>query len=420
MLPKVPVQQKSIEQYRGIVGNEVLERLYSLAERLRGARVVNINSTAHGGGVAEMLYSIVPLLSSLGLHSEWRLIEADPDFFIITKLMHNALQGMEMFFTDKMKAKYIEINRENAKMFDEAYDFVLIHDPQPCAMITELEGTIARRARWIWRCHIDTTYAEDEAWEFLKPYIEHYDGAIFTMDDYIKSPLKIPLAFVPPSIDPLSAKNIIPEKRVQSDIARRYGVDEDRPIMLQVSRFDPWKDPLGLVDCYRLVKKEHPDVQLVYLASMADDDPEGWHYYQKTNDYVAGDPDIFLLSNQQGIGNVEVSAFQAMATVVLQKSLREGFGLTVTEGMWKRKPVVAGRVGGICLQISDGVDGFLVDCIEEAAEKVNLLLSSHATAQRFGDLGHEKVRSHFLTTRHIGDYLEFFIKLMDQAEGPRA
>ncbi|OFW57717.1 MAG: hypothetical protein A2Y75_08225 [Candidatus Solincola sediminis] len=417
MLPKVPVQQKSIEQYRGIVGDDVLERLYSLAAKLKGARVVNINSTAHGGGVAEMLYSLVPLFGSLGLQSEWRLIEADQDFFTITKFMHNALQGMDMLITDEMKAKYIDTNRENAQLFDGAYDFVIVHDPQPCAMITELKETIARKAKWIWRCHIDTTYAEDEAWDFLEPFIEHYDAAIFTMDDYIKSPLKIPLAFIPPSIDPLSAKNIIPEKRVQSDIARRYGVDENRPIMLQVSRFDPWKDPLGLVDCYRLVKKEHPEVQLIYLASMADDDPEGWHYYQKTSAYVEGDPDIFLLSNQQGIGNVEVSAFQAMATVVLQKSLREGFGLTVTEGMWKRKPVVAGKVGGICLQIDDGLDGFLVCSIEEAAEKVNLLLSSHATCQRIGDLGHEKVRSRFLTTRHIGDYLELFIRLMDQVEG---
>jgi trehalose synthase len=416
MLPKVPVQQKSIEQYRGIVGDAVLEELYGLAEKLRGARIVNINSTAHGGGVAEMLYSIVPLLSSLGLDSEWRLMEGDQDFFTVTKFMHNALQGMEIPITEDMRDKYLMVNAENAAMFDQPYDFVMVHDPQPCAMITSLQGTMIRRARWIWRCHIDTTYARDQAWNFLKPYVEEYDGAIFTMANYIKSPLEIPLAFVPPSIDPLSAKNIIPEKRVQSDIARRYGVDEGRPIMLQVSRFDPWKDPLGLVDCYRLVKKEHPGVQLVYLASMADDDPEGWHYYEKTHDYCMGDPDIFLLSNQQGIGNVEVSAFQAMATVVMQKSLREGFGLTVTEGMWKRKPIVAGRVGGICLQVDDGLNGFLVDSIEQAAERVKLLLDSPATAQRMGDLGHEKVRANFLTTRHLRDYLQFYIRLLEGVE----
>jgi len=413
MLQKVPVQPRHIEQYRGIVGDEVLEEIYSLADELKGARVAHINSTAHGGGVAEMLYSLVPLFSSVGLEAEWRLIEGDQDFFTITKLFHNALQGMEIILTNEMKMKYLMVCEENASLFDETYDFVIVHDPQPCAMIAALEGTTARRGNWIWRCHIDTTTAQDEMWEFLLSYINRYDAAVFTMDEYVKTPLELKeVAYIPPSIDPLSAKNIIPEKRVQSDIARRYGVNENQPIMLQVSRFDPWKDPLGLVDCYRLVKKKHHDVQLVYLASMADDDPEGWHYYRKTFDYTDGDPDIFLLSNQQGIGNVEVSAFQALATVVLQKSLREGFGLTVTEAMWKRKPVVAGRVGGILLQVEDGVNGFLADSIEEAAGKVDLLLTSPATAQRMGEAGHEKVRGHFLVTRHLRDYLRLFNRLL--------
>ena len=414
MLPRVPVQPRNIEQYRGIVGDEMLEEILALAKGLEGARVVHINSTAHGGGVAEMLYSLVPLMSSLGLEAEWRLIEGDQDFFTITKLVHNAMQGMDIPITNEMKMKYLMVCDENASMFDEVYDFVIVHDPQPCAMIAALEGMTARKGKWIWRCHIDTTFAQDEAWDFFLPYVNRYDGAVFTMDEYIKSPLEVQeIAFITPSIDPLSAKNIIPEKRVQSDIARRYGVEENRPIMLQVSRFDPWKDPLGLVDCYRQVKKEHRDLQLVYLASMADDDPEGWHYYRKTDEYSAGDPDIFLLSNQQGIGNVEVSAFQAMATVVLQKSLREGFGLTVTEGMWKRKPVVAGEVGGILLQIDDGINGFLVNDIREAAEKVSLLLSSPATAQRMGDAGHEKVRKNFLCTHHVCNYLHFFHKLLE-------
>lgn len=412
MLPRVPVQPRNIEQYRGIVGDEVLDEIASLAEGLRGARVVHVNSTAHGGGVAEILYSLVPLMGNVGLDAEWRIIEADQDFFTITKLFHNAMQGMEIPITGEMQEKYLEVCAENASMFDEEYDFVIVHDPQPCAMIAALGGTPARKGKWVWRCHIDTTFADDEAWEFLKPYIERYDGAVFTMDRYIKSPLDVPeIAFIAPSIDPLSAKNIIPEMRVQSDIARRYGVEENQPIMLQVSRFDPWKDPLGLVDCYQEVKRRHRGVQLVYLASMADDDPEGWHYYRKTFDYTAGDPDIFLLSNQQGIGNVEVSAFQAMATVVLQKSLREGFGLTVAEAMWKRKPVVAGEVGGIMLQVDDGVNGFLIASIDEAAEKVSLLLESPSTAQRMGDAGHEKVRRNFLITRHLRDYLRLFHQL---------
>ncbi|MEJ5186487.1 MAG: glycosyltransferase [Candidatus Geothermincolales bacterium] len=409
MLPRVPVQPKSLEAYRPIVGDEVLEEIKSLAEPLKGARVLHVNSTAHGGGVAEMLYSLVPLMSSAGLYTEWRLIRGDQDFFTVTKLFHNALQGMEIPITNEMKLKYLNVNEENAADFDGRYDFVIIHDPQPCALIAGLVNTPARRGKWIWRCHIDTTYANDDAWEFLVPYIELYDAVVFTKEDYIKTPLNVGVkAFITPSIDPLSPKNIIPEKRVQSDIARRYGVDENRPIMLQVSRFDPWKDPLGLVDCYREVKKTHRDVQLVYLASMADDDPEGWHYYEKTSQYAGDDPDIFLLSNLQGIGNVEVSAFQAMATVVLQKSIREGFGLTVTEAMWKRKPVVGGGVGGILLQVDDGVNGFLVRSVEQAAEKVRLLLDSPSLAARMGEAGHEKVRQNFLTPHHLRNYLRLF------------
>ena len=409
MLPIVPFQPRNIEQYHGVANERVLAEITALAATLKGARVAHINSTAHGGGVAEMLYSLVPLMASVGLDVEWRLLEGDEDFFIITKLFHNVLQGMDIPVTDEMKAKYLAVNGENAAAFASEYDIVVVHDPQPCAMLAALEERKRRKGKWIWRCHIDSTFAQDDAWEFLKEYIDMYDGAIFTMDDYIKSPLHVPfLGFIPPSIDPLSAKNIIPERRVQSDIARRYGVDEARPIMLQVSRFDPWKDPLGLVDCYREVKEEHRDVQLVYLASMADDDPEGWHYYEKTFKYSDGDPDIFLLSNQQGIGNVEVSAFQAMSTVALQKSLREGFGLTVSEAMWKHKPVVAGEVGGILLQVNDGVNGFLVDSIDEAAEKVSLLLDSPATAQRMGEAGHDKVRRNFLVTRHLLDYLRYF------------
>jgi len=409
MLPLVPVQPKNIEHYRGVAGDEVIDEILRLAEGLKGARVAHINSTAHGGGVAELLYTLVPLMSSVGLQAEWHIMNGDPDFFTITKLFHNALQGMDIPVTNEMKMKYLSVCGENASDCGQDYDFVIVHDPQPCALFAAMKDRAIRRGKWIWRCHIDSTFAQDDAWEFLVPYINLYDGAVFTMQSFVKSQLEVPcLAFIPPSIDPLSAKNIIPEKRVQSDIARRYGVDETRPIMLQVSRFDPWKDPLGLVDCYREVKRNHRDLQLVYCASMADDDPEGWHYYEKTFNYADGDPDIFLLSNQQGVGNVEVSAFQAMADVVLQKSLREGFGLTVTEAMWKRKPVVAGAVGGILLQVDDGVNGFLIDDIGEAAEKVSMLLDSPATAQRMGEAGHDKVRRNFLSTRHLLDYLRFF------------
>lgn len=409
MLTRVPVQPKDIDAYRPIVGDEVIDELRSKAEALAGARVLHINSTAYGGGVAEILYTLVPLMSSLGLEAEWQIIEADADFFEITKFFHNALQGMEIPTTRQMTDKYLRTVRENAFHFEGEYDFVIVHDPQPCAMLSVLEEMEERYGKWIWRCHIDTTVAQEDAWGFLRPYIDHYDAAVFTKDDYIKTSLKVgQLAFIPPSIDPLSPKNQLPSDATVDEIIGSYGVDRNRPILLQVSRFDPWKDPLGVVDTYHMVKEEYPQTQLVFLASMASDDPEGWHYYEKTNKYKGDDPDVHLLSNLQGVGNLEVSAFQAAAAVVLQKSLREGFGLTVTEAMWKGKPVVAGRVGGILLQIDDGVDGFLVDDFRECADCVNELLGDTARRERVGESAHRKVLERFLSTRHVGDYLDLF------------
>jgi trehalose synthase len=415
MLTKVPVQIKDIDQYRSVVGDEIIDRLKEKAAELTGARVVHINSTAYGGGVAEMLYTLVPLMSSLGLQAEWQVIRGSDEFFTITKLFHNALQGMEIPTTLEMQQHYLRAVAENASLFEGEYDFVIVHDPQPCALAAILDGTEKRRGRWIWRCHIDTTFAQEDAWEFLLPFINFYDAAIFTKDDYIKTPLRVrKIAFIPPSIDPLSPKNMMPSRGTQEFIAHRYGVDLLRPLILQVSRFDPWKDPLGAVDTYRLVKEYFPGVQLVFLASMASDDPEGWHYYEKINHYSGDDPDIHLLSNLQGIGNLEVSAFQAASTVILQKSLREGFGLTVTEGMWKSKPVVAGRVGGILLQIDEGINGFLVDDPVECAERVVDLLSDDELRERIGRAAHEKVFRYFLCTRHLMDYLELFGGLMNR------
>ena len=413
MLNRVPVQPKDIDDYRSIVGDGVIDGLKARAEAFRGARVLHVNSTAFGGGVAELLYTIVPLMRSLGMEAEWQIIEAEPEFFEVTKFFHNALQGMEIPTTAQMADTYMRAVRENAFHFEGEYDFVIVHDPQPCAMLGVLEEMGERRGKWIWRCHIDTTVAQDDAWSYLLPHINRYDAAIFTKDDYIKTPLRVKhLAFIPPSIDPLSPKNQVPSPEVVEEIVGRYGVDPGRPIILQVSRFDPWKDPLGVVDTYRSVKEEgHPDAQLVFIASMASDDPEGWHYYEKTNRYQGDDPDVYLLSNLQGVGNLEVSAFQAAAAVVLQKSLREGFGLTVTEAMWKSRPVVAGRVGGIMLQITDGVDGYLVDDVPQTARRVKELLEDPACCERLGASGHQKVLDRFLSTRHVSDYLDLFASL---------
>jgi len=410
MLTSVPLTPKALADYRPIVGDAAVDEILRLAEPLRGARVLHLNATAFGGGVAEILSALVPLLNDLGLKADWQIIRGADEFFAVTKAIHNGLQGMFVPWTPSMRDTWLHYNRLNADLLDGEYDFVVVHDPQPAGVLAlALEQGRAKVGKWVWRCHIDLTAAQPELWDFIRPFLAPYDASIFTLKAYAKDDVATPdVFFFPPAIDPLSPKNVALPPDTVDAILSRYAIDPHRPVLAQVSRFDPWKDPLGIVDCYREVKRHHHDLQLVYIASMADDDPEGWHYYEKTFQYSEGDPDIFLLSNQQGIGNVEVSAFQAMSSVVLQKSLREGFGLTVAEAMWKRKPVVAGKVGGILLQVDDGINGFLVDEIGEAADKVSLLLESQATAQRMGEAGHDKVRRNFLSTRHLLDYLRLF------------
>lgn len=410
MLSSVPVQRKEIENYRSIVGDEIIEHLKRSASKLWGARVLHINSTAYGGGVAEILYTLVPLMNSLGLNCTWQVISGDSDFFTITKLMHNGLQGMEVPWNETMWEKYLEMNKINAEEFEGEYDFIVVHDPQPAAMLKFLkESGKTGGAKFIWRCHIDTTSAFEDIWKFMVNYIAEHDAAVFTKEDYIKSDCGVSrLAFIAPSIDPLSPKNMIPNEDTVRYTVNRYGIDLNRRILLQVSRFDPWKDPLGVIDSYRMVKSRFPDIQLVFLASMASDDPEGWHYYELTEKKAHGDPDIFLLSNVQGVGNLEVSAFQAAATIVIQKSLREGFGLTVTEAMWKEKPVVAGAAGGILMQIESGHNGFLVESIESCADRIIELLEDEALRLKMGERGRKNVLEKYLSTRHLQEYIDLF------------
>jgi trehalose synthase len=299
----------------------------------------------------------------------------------------------------------------NADAFDEDYDFVVIHDPQPAA----IPGMIAQRlghrpaGKWVWRCHIDMTDAQPEVWDLLHPHVEQYDGAIFTMPEYVKDDLKHPRIYtVPPAIDPLSPKNVELSEATANEILQRYGVDPNRPIILQVSRFDPWKDPLGVIDVYRALKPDFPGLQLVLIASMASDDPEGWAWYERTVRRAGEDYDIHILSNLNGVGNVEVNAFQAKSGVVIQKSVREGFGLVVSEALWKGRPVVAGNVGGIPLQILYGRTGYLVNTTSECVNRVHYLLNHPAVAHRMGAIGREHVREHFLITRYLRDYLAIF------------
>ncbi len=410
MLTRVPLKTKTLRAYAPIVGESVIQDLYMLAAPLRGAHVVHINATAYGGGVAEILQTLVPLMQDVGLDAEWQVIEGNDEFFNVTKAMHNGLQGMDIPFTEEMKHIWQAYNRRNAEQFEGEYDFVVVHDPQPAGLLYYTNGRGGKR--WVWRCHIDTSHPHPAFWNFLIPYINRYPAAIFTMKEYVGPGLSIPhLAIIPPTIDPLSEKNA----PMSSDEARRivahYGFDPHRPLLVQVSRFDPWKDPLGVIDCYRLVKRHIPEVQLALVGAMASDDPEGWDFYDRTVRHAGEDFDIRILHNFHGVGNREVNAFQTAADVVIQKSIREGFGLVVSEAMWKGKPVVGGNVGGIRLQIIDGETGFLVNSVEECADRTLWLLQHPKEAQEMGAHAREHVRKHFLVTRLLRDYLRLFTTL---------
>jgi trehalose synthase len=413
VLGSVPTTPKSIEAYRPVIGDERTEEILALAAQLRGARVLHVNATGFGGGVAEILATMIPLMNDIGLQADWQVIKGADEFFAVTKSMHNSLQGMYYDWTPAMREIWLNYNRLNADSFDEDYDYVVIHDPQPAAIPTFLdERPGGRKGKWVWRCHIDLTAAQVQVWDFLRPHVERYDGAIFTLPSYVKEDLHGPEIFsVPPAIDPLSPKNVDLPAETVSDILNRYGVDPDRPMVTQISRFDPWKDPLGVIDVYRAAKREFPDLQLVMIASMASDDPEGWDWYERTVRRAGEDFDIHILSNLNGVGNIEVNAFQRAARVVIQKSTREGFGLVVSEALWKGRPVVAGNVGGIPLQIVNGKTGFLVNNADECLDRLLFLLRNREEADRMGATGIEFVRDNFLTTRYLRDYLNIFCLL---------
>ena len=409
MLKIVETESKSLKDYIEIIGKEEVETVKKLAIPLKGKRVVHINATSFGGGVAEILATLVPLMKDVGLEAEWQVIKGSDDFFNVTKAIHNGLQGMDVPFTENMKEIFFKNSQLNEKLFEGEYDFVVIHDPQPVGILKYRKEKVGK---WIWRFHIDPTNAQERIWQFIKPFIEKYDAAIFTLKEYVKDNLGMEkIAIIPPAIDPLSPKNLDLSQEEIKEIVTKYKVDPNRPIITQVSRFDPWKDPLGVIDMYRIVKREIREVQLVLIASMAHDDPEGWKYYEKTARHAGEDYDIHLLSNLNGVGNLEVNAFQRASDVIIQKSIREGFGLVITEALWKGKPVVAANVGGIPLQVDNRRTGYLVGNIAECAERVIYLLKNSEVANKMGISGKEYVRKNFLITRLLKDYLSLFNSL---------
>ena len=412
MLPTVPLPPKRLDDYREAAGDEAVERLREAARPLAGSRMLNLNSTAFGGGVAELLAAQLPLLTDLGIEATWAVMRGSDDFFAVTKQVHNGFQGAEVAWTEQMGATLLAQVGENARELSESFDFVLVHDPQPAALLPIVEEAGRRSGRWMWRCHIDLSAPCAPVWDFFSPLVDAYDAAIFTIPEFAQPGLSRPkIAIIPPSIDPMSTKNGPLADSTAHDVLRRYGIDRHRPIVTQVSRFDPWKDPIGVIDAFRLARKEHPDLQLVMVGSMAHDDPEGWEYLEATEAHRQEDPDIHVLTNFQEVGNLEVNALQRESTVVVQKSIREGFGLVVSEAMWKERPVIGGNVGGIRLQIEDGESGFLVDSVDQTAERLIELLGDPLLRQRMGSTARERVRDRFLTIRELEDHVRLMVSI---------
>lgn len=401
----------SLFHYAELLDHALLEELEWLARALKGMRIAHVNATAHGGGVAEILHSLLPLYHGLGIDASWLVLRGDDSFFNVTKQMHNSLQGAPSALTDDDWDMHAVWNKYNAEHLASTYDAIIVHDPQPAAL-REFAPNAA--SKWVWRCHIDTSAPNPGAWERLSALIDEFDAAVFSMAEFAGPGLEhLPVAIMPPAIDPFTPKNTLMSEHEALSVVSRYGVDPQRPFITQVSRFDPWKDPLGVIDCFRRLKPDNPDLQLAMLGNFADDDPEGLVMYDRVVVAAQGTPDVHIILGLTDL----VGPFQQMSTVVLQKSLREGFGLTATEALWKGTPVIAGNVGGLRLQVSDGVGGYLVDSVEECAERVDHLLNNNAEREALGAAGREHVRKHFLLPRLLRDEMQLLHRLLNQSNG---
>jgi len=395
-----------IESYRGIARDSMLNELTILGEALQGRSFQHINSTRQGGGVAELLNRLTPMMQSIGIHTSWDVVSGSPEFFEITKTMHNALQGADIEMHHRDFEIYLDCLRENSRRLTLQADVVIIHDPQPLYLV-DLCPVDPRSL--VWRCHIDLSQPNNQVWRFLRQAVSKYALAIFHVPQFAQR-LPIPQVLIAPSIDPLSEKNRELSEAEITKVTDRFGIDRTKPLLVQVSRFDHFKDPLGVLAAYRLVRNNF-HCQLVLAGGTASDDPEGAQVLAEVQEAAKGDPDVFVLALDPN-SHHEINALQQAATVILQKSTREGFGLTVTEGMWKGKPVIGGAVGGIPTQIIHGVTGFLVHSVEGAAFRLRYLLSHPKAAQRMGEQGREHVRRNFLIIRHLRDYLLLMLTVL--------
>ncbi|MBU4293147.1 MAG: glycosyltransferase [Actinobacteria bacterium] len=398
-----------LDDYSDIVGKNYIENLKYLARKLKNKKVIMLSSTKEGGGVAEILHRLVPLLNELGLNCKWEIINGDDKFFNITKKMHNALQGQKFNFSDEEYSYYLKINNENSKNLDLNADFIVVHDPQPLPLIGNYNTS--KKNKWIWRCHIDLSKPDLSLWKFLKCHLTPYDASIFSLAKFARA-LPHPQFLVAPSIDPLSDKNRDLSAIELETIIKKLGVNKNKPLILQVSRFDRFKNPIGVVKAYRLVKNEL-DCQLILAGGGATDDPEGMEVFEEVKKMAGSDEDIKLLMLPQN-SNLEINALQRIADVVIQNSSKEGFGLVVTEAMWKEKPVIGGAAGGITIQIFNNYNGFLIHSDEGAAYRIRYLLNRPRKSIDMGRHAKEFVRNNFLITRHVRDYLAIFLALDNQ------
>ncbi|MCK4304134.1 MAG: glycosyltransferase [Candidatus Eisenbacteria sp.] len=406
---------EGIQRYAAVVGEDVIDHLYQLAGPLRGKKVVHVNSTRVGGGVAEILAKLVPLMQELGIDTSWEVITGEDKFYQCTKNFHNGLQGSIVDLPPGLLKAYEETNARNAEELRptlEAADIVIIHDPQPAPLITLCPN---RKGKWVWRCHIDVSRPFRPVWRYLRNYVSQHDASIFSLADFAQ-PLPHTQYLISPSIDPLAEKNIdLPEEEIQA-VLEQYGIDPEKPMVVQVSRFDRFKDPVGVIRAYQLATRFIPSLQLVLAGGEATDDPEGAAVLEEVRAAAGDDPSIFILLLPAD-ANRTINALQRAAQIVLQKSIREGFGLTVTEGLWKGKPVIGGNTGGIRLQVRNHQTGFLVDSPEGAAMRIRYLLHHRSRLEEIGYRAKEFVRENFLLTRHLREYLTLMLGLTHAEEG---
>lgn len=399
-----------LEDYQTITGKGSIDELKLLGNRLAQKNIQNINSTFVGGGVAEILTRMVPLLNQLGVNARWDVIKGDDKFFDITKKFHNSLHGRKEEFDQDDFDYFIEVNRKNHDVLWPEADYYFIHDPQP-ALLVERKNDLG--GKWIWRCHIDVSQPDMQVWDFLDDYVEKYDGAVFSAPNFTQQ-LKIRQFMISPSIDPLSDKNKDLSQSTIDAVLNKYGIDRQKPMVVQISRFDYLKDPVGVIKAFKMVRKGL-DCQLILAGGTATDDPESEKVLEEVREHAAGNPDIKVLLIPPG-SDIEINALQRAATVIFQKSLKEGFGLTISEALWKGKPVVATAVGGIPLQIQNKLTGLLCHSIDGAAYALKQLLSSDSYAAWLGKNGKEHVRQNFLITRHLKEYLLLFIAMHDSSD----